>query len=102
MLQSKSVIQAVCQRTHTVSIKTWEGGLWVCKKSQKISTASDQYSLSYVNKLQGGGQIDPFLLRNRVNTDNSLIIVGLKSWNLPIPSFTEQMQPCKITVGRVG
>ena len=26
-----------------------------CKKSQKISTASDQYVLSYVKKLQGGG-----------------------------------------------
>ena len=26
------------------------GGLWVCRKSQKISTASDQYFLSYVKK----------------------------------------------------
>ena len=31
----------------------------VCKKSQKISTASDQYFLSYVKKTTGGGQIDP-------------------------------------------
>ena len=30
------------------------GGLWVCKNSQKISTASDQYFLSYVKKTQGG------------------------------------------------
>jgi len=36
-----------------------KGGLWVCKKSQKISTASDQYFLSYVKKTSGGGQIDP-------------------------------------------
>ena len=28
-----------------------KGGLWVCKKSQKISIASDQYFLSYVNVL---------------------------------------------------
>ena len=37
-------------------------------KSQKISTASDQYFLSYVKKLQGVGQIDPPPSRNRVNT----------------------------------
>ena len=36
-----------------------KGGLWVCRKSQKISTASDQYFLSYVKKTTGGGQIDP-------------------------------------------
>ena len=36
-----------------------KGGLWVCKKSQKMSTASDQYFLSYVKKTTGGGQIDP-------------------------------------------
>ena len=28
--------------------------LWVCKKSQKISTASDHYFLSYVKKTTGG------------------------------------------------
>ena len=44
-----------------------KGGLWVCKKSQKISTAWDQYFLSYVKKLQGGGQFDPPPSRNRVN-----------------------------------
>ena len=32
-----------------------KGGLWVCKKSQKISTASDQYFLSYIKKTTGGG-----------------------------------------------
>ena len=37
------------------------------RKSQKISTASDQYFLSYVKKLQGG-QIDPPPSRNRVKT----------------------------------
>ena len=31
-----------------------KGGLGVCKKSQKISTASDQYFLSYVKKTTGG------------------------------------------------
>jgi len=36
------------------------GGLWVCRKSQKISTALDQYFLSYVKKnYRGGGQIAP-------------------------------------------
>ena len=36
-------------------------------KSQKISTASDQYFLSYVKKTTvGGGQIDPPPSRNRV------------------------------------
>ena len=34
-------------------------GFWVFRKSQKISTASDQYFLSYVKKTTGGGQIDP-------------------------------------------
>ena len=43
------------RRVVLVSIK----GLWVWRKSQKISTASDQYFLSYVKKLQGGGQLDP-------------------------------------------
>ena len=38
-----------------------KGGLWVFRKSQKISTASDQYFLSYVIKTTGGGggKIDP-------------------------------------------
>ena len=31
-----------------------QGGLYVFRKSQKISTASDQYFLSYVKKLRGG------------------------------------------------
>ena len=42
------------------------GWFWVCRKSQKISTASDQYFLSYVKKTTGGGQIDPPPSRNRV------------------------------------
>ena len=37
-----------------------KGGLWVFRKSQKISTAIDQYFLSYVTTTTGGGgQIDP-------------------------------------------
>ena len=65
LLQEKSVIQAVCLRTQAVSIKALKpvlglkGRLWVCRKSQKISTASDQYFLSYVNP--------PPPSRNRVN-----------------------------------
>ena len=44
-------------------------GMWVCKKSQKISTASDQHFLSYVKKTTGGGgQIDPPPSRNRVKS----------------------------------
>jgi len=52
LLQEKAVIQAVCLRTQAVScpVLGLKGGLWVCRKSQKISTASDQYFLSYVIK----------------------------------------------------
>ena len=58
-------------------------GLWVCRKSQKISTASDQYFLSYVNKTTGGGQCPS---RNRVKGTelihtkgslNSLLLLSL-------------------------
>ena len=67
LLQEKAVIQAVCLRTQAVSIKArFYVGLWVCKKSQKISTASDQHFLSYVKKNYRGGQIDPPPSRNRV------------------------------------
>ena len=63
LLQEKAVIQAVCLRTQAVSIKArplgLKGGLWVCRKSQKISTASDQYFLSYVKKLQGVVKLTP-------------------------------------------
>ena len=53
----------MCLRTPAVSIKSpvlgLKWGLWVFRKSQKISTASDQYFLSYVKKLQGGGSNCP-------------------------------------------
>ena len=43
-----------------MSFRQCARGLWACRKSQKISTASDQYFLSYVKKTRGeGGQIDP-------------------------------------------
>ena len=49
-------------------------GLWVFRKSQKISTASDQYFLSYKKKkLRGGGQINP-PSRNRVKEYIGLLI----------------------------
>ena len=54
--------QAVCL-SPVLGLK---GGLWVCMKSQKISTASDQQFLSYVKKTTGGGQIGPPPSRNRV------------------------------------
>jgi len=51
LLQEKAVIRPV------LGLK---GGLWVCRKSQKISTASDQYFLSYVKKTTGpGGNLTP-------------------------------------------
>ena len=59
LLQEKTVIQAVCLRTQAVSIRYLKGGLWVCRKILKISTASDRYFLSYVKKTTGGGQIEP-------------------------------------------
>ena len=36
-----------------------KGGLWVFWNSQKISTASDQYFLSYVKKTTGGVKLTP-------------------------------------------
>ena len=59
LLQEKSVIQTVCRRTQAVNIKARflaqrEGLLWVCRKSQKMSTASDQCFLSYVKKTTAG------------------------------------------------
>ena len=53
LLQEKAVIQTVCLRTQAVSIKARFGyvGNW---KSQKCSTASDQYFFSYVKKTTGG------------------------------------------------
>ena len=49
-------------------------GLWVFRKSQKISTASDQYFLSYVKKTKGGGVNFPPPNRNRVNINFILIL----------------------------
>ena len=54
----------------------------VFRKSQKISTASDQYFLSYVKKTTGGGLnwfpkylSEPFLLdNNNDNVDKILVI----------------------------
>ena len=48
LFQEKAVIQEVCLRTQAVSspVLGLTCGLWVCRKSQKISTASDQYLLS--------------------------------------------------------
>ena len=77
MLQTKAFIQAVCQRTQAVSIKAGfgpKGGLWVCRKSQKVSTASDQYFMSYVKKLKGGGQIDPLPAGIGLNIDFQIIL----------------------------
>ena len=56
LLQEKGVIQALCLRTQS-SIRArfcLRGGLWVCTTIQKISTASDQYFLSYVKKTTAG------------------------------------------------
>ena len=52
LIQEKAVIQAVCLRTQAVSIKA---RFLAYRKSQKISTAADQYFLSYVKKTTGGG-----------------------------------------------
>ena len=61
MLQEKAVIQAVCLRTQAVSrpVLGLKEGLWVCRKSQKISTASDQYFLSYVKRTTVGVKLTP-------------------------------------------
>ena len=53
LVQEKAVIQAGCP------VLGLKGGLWVCRKSQKISTASDQYFLSYVKKTTGGVKVTP-------------------------------------------
>jgi len=55
LLQAKAVIQAVCLRLRQLVLKPGfrpKGRALGIKKSQKISTASDQYFLSYVKKLQ--------------------------------------------------
>ena len=50
LLQEKVFIQAVCRTVFDL-----KGGFSVFRKSQKISTALDQYFLSYIKKkLQGG------------------------------------------------
>ena len=51
-----------------------KGELWVCRKSQKISTASDPYFLSYVKKTTGGVKLTPPPSRNRVNLHHVPII----------------------------
>ena len=45
-----------------------KGGLWIFRKSQKISTASNQHFLSYVKKTTGGAQISA-PSRHRVNIE---------------------------------
>ena len=76
LLQEKySQIQAWCLRSSGSSYKSpgldLKGGLLVFRKSQKISTASDQYVLSYVkNNYRGGGWIwPPHPSRIRVNKE---------------------------------
>ena len=63
------------RRVVLVSIK----GLWVWRKSQKISTASDQYFLSYVKKKTGGGSNWPPASRNKVWTFSRLQSKSLKN-----------------------
>ena len=63
------------------SVLGLQGGLWVFRKSQKISTASDQYFLSYVKKTTGGGgklTLPPS--RNRINN-----LIQTKECHFPIP-----------------
>jgi len=43
------------QKMKNYTVLGLKGGLWVRRKSQKISTASDQYFLSYVKKDYRGG-----------------------------------------------
>ena len=54
------------------------GGLWIFRKSQKISISSDQYCLSYVNKTTGGGaQLAP-PRRNRVKEKDPKNCINIK------------------------
>ena len=68
-----------------------KGRAWVCRKSQKILTASDQYFLSFVKKITGGGvKIDPRPSRNRVNMEifKYFFISVETSTSLPLSSNT--------------
>ena len=74
--------------------------MYVCRKSQKISTASDQYFLSYVKKLQGGGQIDPPPAGIGLTiTDRTLDVVfqdlGFFVYNNP---EAEELRVCSLSV----
>ena len=69
--------------------------MFVCRKSQKISTASDQYFLSYVKKLQGGGSTGIGL----TITDRTLDVVfqdlGFFVYNNP---EAEELRVCSLSV----
>ena len=54
--RKKLVIQGVRLRAQAFSLVLGLiGELWVFRKNQKMSIASDQYSLSYEKKTTGGG-----------------------------------------------
>ena len=76
-----------------------KGGLWVCRKSQKISTASDQY-FSYVKNYRGG-QIDPppagiELIPSKFGKNKELLLEILKALEtiqkLILTDLTTQIQ----------
>ena len=46
-------------RKYKSPVLSLKRGVWVFRKSQRTSTASDQYFLSYVQKTKVGGQIAP-------------------------------------------
>ena len=54
ILQEKVIIQDSGSKFKS-PVLDLNGGIWVFRKIQKISTASDLHFSSYVKKLQGGG-----------------------------------------------
>ena len=70
LLQSVSLCHRLTKKLNF--IKIWQ--LKVGLKSQKISTASDQYFLSYVKKTTGGVSNCPPPSRSRVNAINGCAV----------------------------
>ena len=76
-------------------------GLWVCRKSQKISTASDQYFLSYVKKKPSRNRVkvSSFMLGNaevqkkRPGEETALNITQEWFVGLEVVSYTMEETP---------
>jgi len=88
-LQEKVVIHAVSP------VLDLKGGLWVFRKCQKMTTASDQYFLSYVKKLRVGGLI---LVTSDFSKEEVLLDQILKYLDLILQIYFQISEDYKIRV----